>query len=305
MLRRVNDHDPLSIGQFARLVRLSVKQLRHYADLGLLPPAWVDPDTGYRYYRADQARDAMSIGLLRSLDVPLAAIKDVLSGQDPARALGDVRDRLDDELARRRRSLATLERILAHGLPTAEVTLRREEPERVAVVRDVADSPEDIGRVTGACVGGLLALLAAGERGEPRERSERSERGEQGNQGEQGEQGAQGSPGSPGEGLRLIGLFPVDMGEYIPITIAAALPEGRPAPPGTTADLLPGGMFARATHTGPYDQISLTAHALLAWCVERGHTITGPIRELYLNDPAITAPDHLITQLLIPLKETR
>ncbi|NUP42421.1 MAG: MerR family transcriptional regulator [Streptomyces sp.] len=276
MLGRVND-DPLSIGQFARLVRLSVKQLRHYAELGLLPPAWVDPDTGYRYYRADQARDAMSIGLLRSLDVPLAAIKDVLSTQDPARVLGDVRDRLDDELARRRRSLAALERILAGGLPTAEVTLRREEPQRVAVVRDVADSPEDIGRVTGACVGRLLALLAAGEHGKP-------------------EEGA--------DGLRLVGLFPVDLGEYIPITMTAALPEGRPAPQGTTADLLPGGTFACATHTGPYDQISLTGHALVAWCVERGHTPSGPIRELYLNDPAVTAPDQLVTQLLIPLEET-
>ncbi|ADI06966.1 putative transcriptional regulator, MerR family protein [Streptomyces bingchenggensis BCW-1] len=298
MLRRVNDDDPLSIGQFARLVRLSVKQLRHYADLGLLPPARVDPDTGYRYYRADQARDAMSIGLLRSLDVPLAAIKDVLSGQDPARALGDVRDRLDDELARRRRSLAALERILAGGLPTAEVTLRREEPQRVAVVRDVADSPEDIGRVTGACVGRLLALLAAGEH---------AERGERGVQGPP-EAGPpwEGQPGKkpPGEGLRLVGLFPVDMGEYIPITITAALPEGRPAPPGTTVDLLPGGTFACATHTGAYDQISLTAHALVAWCVERGHAPTGPIRELYLNDPAVTAPDHLVTQLLIPLEET-
>ncbi|MFI1333556.1 MerR family transcriptional regulator [Streptomyces sp. NPDC020845] len=288
----MNDDDPLSIGQFARLVRLSVKQLRHYAELGLLPPARVDPDTGYRYYRADQARDAMSIGLLRSLDVPLAAIKDVLSGQDPARALGDVRDRLDDELARRRRALAALERILAVGLPTAEVTLRREEPQRVAVVRDVADSPEDIGRVTGACVGRLLALLAAGEHGE------------QGERGAQGPQGLQGLQGLSGEGLRLVGLFPVDLGEYIPITITAALPEGRPAPPGTTADLLPGGTFACATHTGPYDQISLTGHALVAWCVERGHAPTGPIRELYLNDPAVTAPDQLITQLLIPLEET-
>src|SRR5262249_23656105 len=61
----------MSIGGFARLCRLSVKQLRHYDDLGLLRPAQVDPDSGYRYYRADQARDALSIGLLRSLDVPL------------------------------------------------------------------------------------------------------------------------------------------------------------------------------------------------------------------------------------------
>ena len=39
-------NDLLPIGRFARLCRLSVKQLRHYDDLGLLAPAWVDPSSG-------------------------------------------------------------------------------------------------------------------------------------------------------------------------------------------------------------------------------------------------------------------
>lgn len=72
------DEELSPIGQFARLGRLSIKQLRHYAELGLLVPAYVDEHTGYRYYRHKQARDALSIGLLRSLDVPLAVIAQVL-----------------------------------------------------------------------------------------------------------------------------------------------------------------------------------------------------------------------------------
>ena len=36
----------LTIGRFARLTRLSVKQLRRYDELGLLAPAFVDADTG-------------------------------------------------------------------------------------------------------------------------------------------------------------------------------------------------------------------------------------------------------------------
>ncbi len=40
--------DLLPIGRFARLCRLSVKQLRHYDDLGILSPAWTDPASGYR-----------------------------------------------------------------------------------------------------------------------------------------------------------------------------------------------------------------------------------------------------------------
>jgi DNA-binding transcriptional MerR regulator len=37
-----------AIGEFARLGRVSVRMLRHYDTVGLLPPAVVDPDTGYR-----------------------------------------------------------------------------------------------------------------------------------------------------------------------------------------------------------------------------------------------------------------
>ncbi|MFE0879908.1 MerR family transcriptional regulator [Streptomyces smyrnaeus] len=268
----MNDDHLLSIGQFARLARLSVKQLRHYADLGLLPPARVDPATGYRYYRAGQARDALAVGLLRSLDVPLPVVAEVLRGEpDADGALAAVRDQLDEELARRQQSLAALERILERGLPgadTTEVTLREEPPQRVALVRDVASSPYGIGRVTSQCVARLLPLL-------PRDRPP-----------------------------RLTGLFPLDMGEQIPITITAALEEGAPAAESAAVDLLPGGMFARATHLGPYAQMPLTAHALLAWCAEHGHDPAGPLREVYVSDPATTPPEQLVTHLLVPVHET-
>jgi DNA-binding transcriptional MerR regulator len=44
--------DLMSIGEFARLSRLSAKALRLYDELGLLPPAQVDPGSGYRWYAA-------------------------------------------------------------------------------------------------------------------------------------------------------------------------------------------------------------------------------------------------------------
>ena len=40
----------LSIGAFARATRLTPKALRLYDELGLLPPAFVDPVSGYRFY---------------------------------------------------------------------------------------------------------------------------------------------------------------------------------------------------------------------------------------------------------------
>ncbi|GGP85743.1 hypothetical protein GCM10010266_05080 [Streptomyces griseomycini] len=67
----------LTIGAFARACRLSPKALRLYDELGLLRPARVDPDTGYRYYAAGQLERARLVAWLRRLGMPLAEIRRV------------------------------------------------------------------------------------------------------------------------------------------------------------------------------------------------------------------------------------
>jgi DNA-binding transcriptional MerR regulator len=75
--------DLLPIGTFARRCRLSVKALRHYDELGLLRPQHIDVGSGYRYYHRRQAPAAIAIALLRSLDVPLPVIRELLASGDP------------------------------------------------------------------------------------------------------------------------------------------------------------------------------------------------------------------------------
>jgi DNA-binding transcriptional MerR regulator len=82
------DADLLVIGRFARLVGLSVGALRHYDDLDILRPAWVDPETGYRSYRRDQLETARLIVRLRDLEVPLDGIRAYLGTDDPAERRG-------------------------------------------------------------------------------------------------------------------------------------------------------------------------------------------------------------------------
>jgi DNA-binding transcriptional MerR regulator len=77
--------DLLSIGEFAERSRLSPKALRLYGELGLLPPARVDADSGYRYYAPSQLGDARMIAALRQLQIPLAEIKSILA-LDPEHA---------------------------------------------------------------------------------------------------------------------------------------------------------------------------------------------------------------------------
>jgi DNA-binding transcriptional MerR regulator len=103
----------MPIGEFSRLTGLSVKALRHYDDLGLLRPAVVDPDTGYRWYAGEQVRVALRVRLLRELDLPLGEIKRLLSGADQAELLRAHRERVAARARRDQQIVNQLERLIS------------------------------------------------------------------------------------------------------------------------------------------------------------------------------------------------
>jgi PPM family protein phosphatase len=79
----------LTIGEFARLSRLSPKALRLYDELGLLRPFRVDEWSGYRYYAPSQLERARLVAWLRRLGMPLAQIGTVVESP-PAKAAASV-----------------------------------------------------------------------------------------------------------------------------------------------------------------------------------------------------------------------
>jgi DNA-binding transcriptional MerR regulator len=120
--------DLMSIGEFAAASRLSQKALRLYGEKGLLAPTWVDPDSGYRYYRPEQLQAATLIALLRRAGVPLAGIRAFL--REPSIAwLDEYEQRTLAEFAERRRVLRYAKRVL------------REEPMYDVVTKQVEEQP--------------------------------------------------------------------------------------------------------------------------------------------------------------------
>jgi DNA-binding transcriptional MerR regulator len=91
------DDERLSIGRFARLSGLSIHALRHYDELGLLRPASVDPESGYRLYATDQLEAARTIVRLRDLDMPLPKVAAYLAASTAARRELLARHRADIE----------------------------------------------------------------------------------------------------------------------------------------------------------------------------------------------------------------
>ena len=71
--------------------RLSARALRIYDELGLLAPARVDEDSGYRFYEPAQLRQARLIAVLRQLHFSLAEIKAILP-LEPGEAVERVRE---------------------------------------------------------------------------------------------------------------------------------------------------------------------------------------------------------------------
>ncbi|MBE1491086.1 MerR family transcriptional regulator [Plantactinospora soyae] len=269
--------DLLPIGTFARLCRLSVKQLRHYDESGLLRPATVDPATGYRYYDRDQVRDAMAIALLRRLDVPLAAIGQVLVGDDGVRAevLRAEQGRLEERIAAQRRSWQLLDRLLtggllADGLLQQEVSLSRE-PARRLLVRRAVCAPEEIGMAITRCVGELMGAVVAIRWTPP-----------------------------------LYGLFPVDLGAHVAVAVGVESAEPTSADGtvgGTEIVYLPSGPAAAAVHVGPYEHLALTYQAVFAWIHERGLRPCGSVLEAYLTDPGTSDPAQLVTRIVVPVDD--
>ena len=61
----------LTIGNLSKQTGVHVKSLRYYEQLGILIPAYTDPDTGYRYYTLSQIPVVGAIRVCIFLDIPL------------------------------------------------------------------------------------------------------------------------------------------------------------------------------------------------------------------------------------------
>jgi len=117
----------MSIGEFARLSRLSPKALRLYDELGLLPPARVDPDSGYRWYSATRLERARLVAALRQLRMPLAEIAEV-AGLDADAVADRIRSAWtaaeDDHAARRELAGYLLDTLAGRRPVMYDITVR-------------------------------------------------------------------------------------------------------------------------------------------------------------------------------------
>jgi DNA-binding transcriptional MerR regulator len=151
----------LTIGVFARRSRLSAKALRLYDSVGLLVPADVDPENGYRRYRESQLATARLIVMLRRLDMPLTQVADIISvpGPEAAERLSTYWSALEKRIASHRELVAHLcSRLSGREEPLGHPdVLVRDVPEQLVLVEQRHVAVEELP----VWIGATMARLAA------------------------------------------------------------------------------------------------------------------------------------------------
>jgi DNA-binding transcriptional MerR regulator len=262
--------DLVSIGRFAALTGISAKTLRRYDKSGMLAPAYVDPFTGYRLYSLEQLDVAVTIHLLRELDMPLAEIGDLVGSGDGERMrqiLRDHRRQVAARLAEMQRVLSRLDEALheVRGVMPYEVELVDLEPLWVVSSRAHTTRPQ-IDAAYERCVAEIDAVVA-------REKL--------------------------AAGEREVVLYHNVLQWYEGLDMEVCLPVEPRGPATSAVWRLAGGAAARTVYRGPWEADIWPAYAtLLSWIARHGYEPCGPARELYVVDERDTDdPGRYVTQL--------
>lgn len=71
-----------SIGEISKIVKISIDALRHYDEIGLLKPCFIEKSNGYRYYSEEQIKDLLFIIEFKQYGFSLDAIKELMHCED-------------------------------------------------------------------------------------------------------------------------------------------------------------------------------------------------------------------------------
>lgn len=247
----------MTIGDFSRATRLSAKALRFYHQVGLLEPVRVDASNGYRLYAPEQIADAQVVRTLRSLDVPVDDVREILAAPSVAErneVIAAHLDRMEARLEETRAAVASLRGLLQTPAQTPVVRYQSVPPTLVVLVRETIDLSE-LGDWYAQATDELSGVVeragvdAAGPRG----------------------------------GLWDTALFLDERGDaalYVPVhgLDGAVTLTGR-----ARAEMLPAVDLAVATHRGSDATVPQVYGALGAHVARHELSIEGPVRETYVQ----------------------
>jgi effector-binding domain-containing protein len=274
--------DQIPIGRFSVVTRLTRKALRYYEAKGLLVPEAKDPFTGYRYYTGAQIQRGVKIRHLSDLGFAVEGMIEYLEAEedgDRERLSALVEARLGEteaELNRLRRVASLLDSNHITELmreTMSEPSVKEVPGVRVISMRDKGPIGETVGRLIGEIMGAVTA------------------------------------PENQANYVKIVGPFmtiyhdneyrelDADLEVAVPVTGKVTLSD-----PGLEVKNLPGRRVASLVHKGSYETIGPAYAKLYEYVVREGFELSGPMMDLYLNDPNTVAPSEVLTEIQAPIR---
>lgn len=259
----------LTIGEFSRLSEVSARMLRHYDKIGLLRPAHIGRDNGYRYYDMMQLSVIQQIEMLKRYGFTLTKIKRLLplSEAELAEEIHCQRLKAYAELNEMRKTLRLMEEEIMNmeGVGSMQdkyhvITMVIPEQKVFSIRRTI-----DIGQVNDL----FDELLAEIEK----------------------------------RGIKRAGatqmLYHNEEFSYQDMDVDAQVQVAGAHPDIVT---VPEQLCAAVTHVGPYENLKYAYHAIQEWMQahKEYYTCAAPI-ERYLKDEKMVSPEEMETGILFPI----
>jgi DNA-binding transcriptional MerR regulator len=268
-----------TIGEFSTISGIPVRTLRFYHEEGLLVPAAVDVETGYRSYDERNLELANVIVALRNLEFSLDDIREIMAGaNDDADLLAhlerqreviggrlqhfrDVVKKLDDMICQQREA----QEMQKMAVSTYRVEERDVEPMLVAGLR-MQGRYSDIGQGFGA----LYKRIGRHAAGKPM-------------------------------CLYYDGEYREEDANFEP-----CVPVRKPVKSdGIAIHELPPAHLVTLIHRGPYEELSRSYARIMKYAKEHGYEVKLPTREVYLKGPGMIFrgnPEKYLTEIQLPVK---
>ena len=274
--------DQIPIGKFSTITRLTQKALRYYDAKGLLVPEAKDSFTGYRYYTGDQIQRGVKIKYLSILGFSVDEISKYLEAENSGdtetmnKLVGSRLGETEMELRRLQRVASLLDS--NHCMELMKETMSEPSIKEVPQTRVISKRDKGvIGETIGRLIGELMGVIHM--------------------------------PENQSNYVKIVGPFmtiyhdheykeeDADLEVAVPITGKVTLND-----PSFEVKNLPKRKVASLVHKGSYEIIGMEYKNLYEYIMKNGLEMTGPMMDIYLNDPNTVEPDDILTEIQAPVK---
>jgi DNA-binding transcriptional MerR regulator/effector-binding domain-containing protein len=267
------------IGDFSKIAQISGRMLRHYDKISLFKPKHIDPETGYRYYTADQLPELNRILAMKDLGLSLEQVARMMHENVSADEIqgmlnlkkAQIEQTVLEEIAKLRLVELRLNYIRNEGkIPDQEVVIKAIPAQSYASTGRVISHHPDMWKLWDRVVTAGQQLLE--------------------------------------HGPMVTVTYNPEMDEALDWQLGYVVPENSSKslmiPDEFSLNTLPAvGFMATLVHIGAFEGIMVSYNALGSWIGENNYEITGPFREVFLELPPAGSDKDVICELQFPIRE--